>query len=328
MRIRSLALAGLLALTLAACGGDADTSGDDTDDASDTTDEADGGAEDGDDEAAAPEDGPTITVASFNFTESTILAEMYAQALEDARYPVERQLNLGSREVINPELFSGAIDLLPEYVGSALTVGFGGEATSDLDESLSALRDAYASEGVQVLEPAPGEDKNVYVVTGQFAEDNDVETISDLGELDQELTLAGPPECESRDTCYLGLTEGPYMLDNLQFEGVAEGAVRISSLENGDVEVATLFSTQPVINERGFVPLEDDQGLTAVENIVPVVSDEIVEAYGDDLVATINAVTELVTTDALLDLNGRVELNAEDPADVATAFLEENGILG
>ena len=336
MRIRSLAMAGLLALTLAACssGADTDTGGTDsgTGSASGTTDDdggdSDSDGDDGGDESAAPGDGPTITVASFNFTESTILAELYAQALEDAGYSVERQLNLGSREVINPELFAGELDLLPEYVGSALTVGFGGEATSDLDESLSALREAYEAEGVQVLEPAPGEDKNVYVVTQQFADETGVSSISDLGELDQELTLAGPPECESRETCYLGLTEGPYELDNLQFEGIAEGAVRISALENGDVDVATLFSTQPVINEKGFVPLEDDQGLTAAENIVPVVSDEIVEAYGDDLVATLNEVTELITTDVLLDLNGRVELNAEDPADVATAFLQENGILG
>lgn len=304
MRSRILTLVSILAVALAAC-----SSGD-------------GSGGDG-----GPADGPTITVASFNFTESTILAELYAQALEDAGYPVERQLNLGSREVIFPELTSGAIDLLPEYVGSALTVGFGEEATSDLDESLAALRDAFEAEGVQVLEPAPGEDKNVYVVTGEFAQANDLTTISDLGDVG-EITLAGPPECESRETCYLGLTEGPYMLDNLAFEGIAEGAVRISSLENGEVEVATLFSTQPVIAERGFVALEDDQNLTAVENIVPVISDEVAEAYGDDLVATLNEVSELITTEALLDLNGQVELDAADPADVASQFLADNGITG
>lgn len=300
MRTRVLALASILALALVAC-----SSGDD----------------------GATVDGPTITVASFNFTESEILAEVYAQALADAGYAVDTSstLNLGSREVINPELFAGEIDLLPEYVGSALTVGFGGEATSDLDATLTALRDAYAAEGVQVLEPAPGEDKNVYVVTGDFAEANGVTTISDLAGLG-ELTLAGPPECESRETCYLGLTEGAYTLDNLAFEGIAEGAVRISSLENGEVDVTTLFSTQPVIAERGFVALEDDQGLTAVENIVPVVTDEIVDAYGDDLVALLNEVSALITTEVLLDLNGRVELDAQDAGDVAADFLSENGI--
>lgn len=309
MRTRFLALASILAIALAACSGGSDP------------------ADDGTGGEAAPADGPTITVASFNFTESEILAEAYAQALEDAGFPVERQLNLGSREVINPELFAGEIDLLPEYVGSALTVGFGGEATSDLEESLSALREQYDAEDVTVLEPAPGEDKNVYVVTGDFAESNDVASISDLADAG-DITLAGPPECETRQPCYLGLTEGPYMLDNLGFTGIAEGAVRISSLENGEVEVATLFSTQPVINEKGFVALEDDQGLTPVENIVPVVSDEVAEAYGDDLTSVLNAVSELVTTEALLDLNGRVELNAEDPADVAGDFLSENGITG
>lgn len=305
MRTRILALAVVLALALAACGSD-DPAGDGT---------------------AAPADGPTITVASFNFTESTILAEVYAQALEDAGYPVDRQLNLGSREVINPELFDGEIDLLPEYVGSALTVGFGGEATSDLDATLTALREAYEEEGVRVLEPAPGEDKNVYVVTGSYAEANGLTSISDLDDLGP-ITLAGPPECESRETCYLGLTEGPYELDDLAFEGIAEGAVRISALENEEVEVTTLFSTQPVIAERGFVALEDDQGLTAVENIVPVVSDEIVAAYGDDLVALLDEVSAAITTEVLIDLNGRVELDAQDPADVAADFLSESGITG
>lgn len=313
MRIRTLALTGLLALTLAACsgGGEPDSGAD--------------GSTATEDEGAAPADGPSITVASFNFTESEILAELYAQALEDAGYPVERQLNLGSREVIFPELTSGEIDLVPEYVGSALTVGFGAEATSDLDESLAALREQFEADGVQVLEPAPGEDKNVYAVTGAFAEENGVSTISDLADAG-DITLAGPPECESRETCYLGLTDGPYELGNLAFEGIAEGAVRISSLENGDVEVATLFSTQPVIAEKGFVALEDDQGLTAVENIVPVVSDEVVEAYGDDLVALLDEVSALITTEVLLDLNGQVELEAADPADVAGQFLADNGI--
>lgn len=302
LRTRILALASILALGLAACGGD-------------------GGGE--------TIEGPTITVASFNFTESEILAEVYAQALADAGYEVDTEdtLNLGSREVINPELFTGDIDLLPEYVGSALTVGFGGEATSDLDETLTSLREEYAAKGVQVLEPAPGEDKNVYVVTGDFADENGITSISDLADLG-DLTLAGPPECESRETCYLGLTEGVYTLDNLAFEGIAEGAVRISSLENGEVDVTTLFSTQPVIAEKGFVALEDDQGLTAVENIVPVVSDEIVDAYGDDLVSLLNEVSALITTEVLIDLNGRVELNAEDAGDVAADFLTENGITG
>jgi osmoprotectant transport system substrate-binding protein len=123
-----------MALLLAACG---DGAGDD----------------------AGSVEGPTITVASFNFPESVILAEIYAQALEADGYDVERNLNLGSRELIFPELQSGAIDLLPEYLGSAIAVGFGEDAPTDQSEALDVLTDLFEADDVRVLEPAPGQDK-------------------------------------------------------------------------------------------------------------------------------------------------------------------------
>lgn len=320
MRTRLIALAGALALALAACGG-----ADDTPDEPTAGADADGGAEDvGDDAAADVPDGPTITVTSFNFAESEILANLYGQALEAAGYPVEYQLNVGNRELLLPELQSGELDLLPEYVGAALSSGFGIDPTSDLDESLALLEEAFAETGVTVLEPTPGEDKDVFVVTRAFAEDNGVTTISDLAGVG-DITLAGPPECEERELCYLGLTE-TYGLDNVAFEAIAEGAVRISSLDAGDVEVITLFSTQPVINERGFVSLEDDMGITPVQNVVPAVSDEVAEAYGQDMVDVLNSVSELITTEVLLELNGQVELEARNADDVAADFLAENGL--
>ncbi len=280
-----------------------------------------------DDGGAAPGDGPPVTIASFNFTESTILAEIYGQALEDAGFEVERQLDLGSREVIFPELTDGNIDLLPEYVGSALTVGFGGEATGDLDETLEALTAEFEAVGVVVLEPAPGEDKNVYVVTGDYSQDNGVTSIPDLSGVG-DITLGGPPECEERQNCFVGLSGDPYNLSNLSFEAIPEGSVRIAALRNGEIEVTTLFSTQPVIEQEGFVVLEDPEGLVAVENIVPVVSQEVADAYGETMTSVVNAVSELITTETLIDLNGRVEIDAQDPADVAADFLSENDLVG
>lgn len=334
MRIRKLlAVTATLALTLAACGGgEEDGDGAEAGGSTDESTAAGGEATDGDDassgdEAAVPADGPTITVASFNFTESVILAETYAQALEDAGYPVERQLELGSREVIFPELTGGAVDLLPEYVGSALGVGFGGDPTSDLDETLSALTSAFESEGVVVLEPAPGENKNVYVVTSEFADTNGVGAIPDLADVG-DVTLGGPPECEGRANCYAGLSGDPYDLGNLSFTGIPEGSVRIASLRNGEIEVSTLFSTQPVIEQEGFVVLDDPEGIVAVENIVPVVSREVADAYGQDMVDLVNRVSEAITTEALIDLNGRVEIDAQNPADVAADFLTTQNLVG
>lgn len=330
MRIHKLmAVTATLALTLAACGGgDEDGGGADGGDSAEESASADAGGESSEDGGeAAPVDGPPITVASFNFPESIILAEIYAQALEDAGYSVERNLELGSREVIFPELTSGNIDFLPEYVGSALGVGFGGEPTGDLEETLSALTSEFESEGVVVLEPAPGEDKNVYVVTSDFADENGVAAIPDLADAG-DLTMAGPPECEERANCFAGLSGDPYNLSNLSFEGIPEGSVLISSLRNGEIEVGTLFSTQPVIEQEGFVVLEDPEGIVAVENIVPVVSQEVADAYGQEMVDLVNSISETIETETLIDLNGRVEIDAEDPADVATAFLEEQGLLG
>lgn len=309
-RVFGAALMALL-LVAAACGGGS---------GGDTTTTAGGG------ETTTTGDGPTINVASFNFPESVILAEIYAQALEANDYPVERNLNLGSRELVFPELQSGAIDLLPEYLGSAIAVGFGEEAPTDPDQALQTLRDLFAEQGVTVLDPAPGEDKNVFVVTADFASENGVSTVSDLAGVGP-VTLGGPPECEERQTCYAGLVES-YGLDNLSFEAIQEGAARVAALESGEIQLALLFSTQPVIAEKGFVALEGTEEIIAPENITPVVSNEILDAYGDDLVALINEISALITTDVLLDLNGRVELDAQNPEDVATDWLTENGFLG
>lgn len=124
-----------------------------------------------------------IVVASFNFPESVILAEIYAQALEAAGYPVDRQLDLGAREIIFPELNDGSLHLLPEYLGSALTVGFGQEAPGDVDSGLEALREAFAEEGVSVLEPAPAENANVFVTTTELAEDLGITSVADIADL-------------------------------------------------------------------------------------------------------------------------------------------------
>lgn len=279
---------------------------------------------DGSGEGADVPEGPTINVASFNFPESVILAEIYAQALEDRGYPVERNLNLGSRELIFPEIQSAAIDFIPEYLGSAIAVGFGETAPNSTDEATLVLA-GLLGENVSILEPAPGEDKNVFAVTSEFAEENGVDAVSDLSGVG-EITLGGPPECEDRQTCYAGLVD-TYGLDNLQFEAIQEGAARVAALEAGDIQVALLFSTQPVITEKGFVVLEGTEEIIAPENIIPVVSNEVLDAYGDEFTELINSISGEITTEVLLDLNGRVELEAQNPEDVAHDWLVENGFV-
>lgn len=285
------------------------------------TDDADPGATGS--PSATAVDGPAITVGSFNFGESRILAEIYAQTLEANGYTVERNLDLGTREQILPEIGDGSIDLLPEYIGSSLVVGFGLDPVFDTAEGAAALATAFEEQyGAVVLEPAPGEDKNAFVTTRDFASEHDLVTIGDLAGVDA-VRFEGPPECEDRDTCFAGLT-GTYSLTNVTFSSVAEGGVRVENLKQGNADVVLLFSTQPVIAVEDFVTLEDDMGIVPVENIIPVISGEVADAYGQAIQDVLNDVSALITTELLIELNRRVEVDLEDAADVAADFLADN----
>ena len=303
---RWLAATAGLALALTACNGNGN--GDDGPDDLDVDDEA----------AAEIPDGPDITVASFNFPESQIVAEIYAQALEEAGYPVERQMDLGARELVFPELQGGGLDLLPEYLGSAIVVGFDEEAPTDVDDGVETLGELFAEDDVAVLEPAPAESANVFVTTSAFAEENGLANVSDLADVG-DITFTGPPECQDRETCYAGLTD-VYGLDNISFDAVQETAARVQALEAGENELTLLFSTDAILGVADLEVLDDDENIVPPENITPLLRDEIIDAYGDDLVELIDGISALITTDVLIELNLE-ESEGIAPAEVAADWL-------
>jgi osmoprotectant transport system substrate-binding protein len=260
-------------------------------------------------------------VSSFNFPESEILGEIYAQALEDAGYPVDRTLNLGARELIYPDLIDGEISLVPEYLGSALVVWFDQEPPEDVDSGVTALRDAFEPEGVSVLEPAPAENNQAFVVTSAFADEHGLSSIADLADAG-DVTFAGPPECEGRDTCYQGLVDR-YGLDNVSFESVQEGAARLAALDAGDVEMILLFSTDAPLAGDELVVLEDTEGMLPPENITPVIRTEVLDAYGADLQDLLERVTAALTTDALQQMNAEAS-EGRSASEIAEDWLAEN----
>lgn len=149
-----------------------------------------------------------LTVGSANFAESEITAELYAQALESAGATVARKLQFGARETYIPALTAGELDIVPEFVGT-LAFYFDGEAavSSDLDETVELARGLAEAEGITLLEPAEADSVNTFVVTSETAEEHDLESVSDLANVDEPLTLGGPPECPERQPCLLGLIE-------------------------------------------------------------------------------------------------------------------------
>jgi osmoprotectant transport system substrate-binding protein len=271
-------------------------------------------------------DGEPITVASFNFNESVIVAEIYAQGLEANDYTVERRLNLGSREVVKPALESGEIDLVPEYTGTL--AGFlGVEPSADSEATWEAAKAAFEELGVTLLAYSPAQDKNGYVVTAETAAEYGLTTVSDLQPVAGELVFGGPPECPERPLCLQGLEE-VYGLEFAEFVSLdTAGPITIAALEGGEIDVATLFTTQGIIAANGWVSLEDDMGLNPAENLVPAIRADVVEAYGDDLVALLDSFSEALTTEDLTELNRRADIDQEDPALLAEEWLVDNGFI-
>jgi len=269
-------------------------------------------------------EGPTITIGSADFSESELLAEIYAQALEVEGYQVERNLNAGRREDYAPALESGELDLVPEYIGSILTF-LGGNATSDSEATYRALQQAWADAGIVALDYAPAQDKNGIVVRQDTASELGLEKVSDLVQYNGQLVFGGPPECFARKLCLLGLTD-VYGLEFKRFEPLDVGGPRTAAaLEVNEIQVALLFTSDGVIPAKGFVLLEDDKGLQPAENIAPVVRLEIVEAYGDVFVDYLNKVSRQLATTELMELNRRIGFDGEEPAEVASDWLQENG---
>ena len=271
-------------------------------------------------------DGPTIVVASFNFGESLILGEIYAQVLEDEGYPVERSLGLGSREVVKPALESGEISLVPEYTGS-LGNFLGVTPSADEQATWQAVKDAFEPEGVTLLGYAPAQDKNGFVVTGDTAASYGLGKVSDLLPVASGLVFGGPPECPERPHCLPGL-ESVYGLIFAEFKPLdVGGPLTVAALLSGDIDVGVLFTTDGVIAAKGLVLLDDDRGLNPAENIVPAVRLDIVDAYGDDLVELLDKVSAAITTPELTEMNRRAGIDQEDPADIAAEWLADKGFV-
>ena len=270
-----------------------------------------------------PKDGTTIEIASFGFGESEILGEIYKQALEANGYTVNHQVQVGPREVLKPALESGQVHFVPEYVGSALEAGFGIEPSADAGDTRDLLIEAYESAGIAVLELAPAEDKNTFVVTKVLADELGLSKVSDLSKVDG-LVLGGPPECPERPRCQLGL-EDVYGLQIAEFKALdAGGSLTVAALNGGEIDAGLFFTTYLFIDE--FVALEDDEGLQPAENIVPVVSQEILDEYGSDLEDLINEVSAKITTAQLIEMNERF-FAPEDADAIALDFLVEFGFI-
>jgi osmoprotectant transport system substrate-binding protein len=222
---------------------------------------------------------------------------------------------------------NGEVNLSPEYAASMLEFlnGNAGEATGDAEETVELLQAQLDEIGLVALEPAPAVDTNAFVVTSETAEAQGLENLSDLPADGGGLTLGAPPDCETNPFCIPGLQD-VYGVDlSGSFVPLDAGLVA-DALEAGEIEVGVLFSTSGRIADEGWVLLEDDMDMLAADNVTPVISAELEEAYGQELVDLLNEISAAIDTETLTDLNRRFDIELEDADAIAADFIEQAGL--
>jgi osmoprotectant transport system substrate-binding protein len=304
-----LALLAVLALIAGACGDDDDS-----------------GTASGDGATEAP-DGPAIRIGAQDFGESAILAEIYGQALEANGYVVEQVSVGGFRDVLLAAYDNGEVNFSPEYAASMLEFlnDGAGEATGDADETVELLQAELEPMGLVALRPSPAVDTNAFVVTQATSDELGITKLSDLPADGAGLTLGAPQDCETNPFCLPGL-ERVYGVDLSGDFVPLESSLVAESLAGDAVQVGVLFSTSGRIADEGWVLLEDDMGMLAADNVTPVVSQELLDAYGQELLDLIDEISAAIDTETLTELNKRYDIDREDPDDIAASFLEDAGL--
>jgi osmoprotectant transport system substrate-binding protein len=297
-RLGPIAALVLLALPLAACGGDDDEAGSDT----------------------------PVTLGSKNFTESIVLGELYKQALEAKGYTVTLKSSVGSTEIIDKALTSGQIDFYPEYTGTMLTVVFGEEESPETaEETYERAKELQEERGFTLFEQTPFSDSDALAVTQETAESKNLSSIGDLAGIGR-FKLGGQPEFETRLQGLVGVKER-YGITDVEFVPFA-GISPYEALDQGAVDVAAIFSTDPPLASGKYVVLDDPEANFGFQHVAPVVRQELADELGDEFRAAVDAVSEKLTEEAIIAMNSAVAIDKRPAPEVAQDFLEANDLLG
>lgn len=234
----------------------------------------------GDDEEPVDRSAPPagLRVASFDFGESELLAELYAQGAELVGVPVDRLGPVGPREITAPALEQGRIDLVPEYLGTA-SLFFGVEevARDPLTARLDLI-DRLEHRGLTALGLSRARDINVVVVSGDTAAELGLRSVSDLVPVAGSLRFGGPPECPERDLCLRGL-EAAYGLAFAEFVPQPSLAFTAEALRRDEIDVGLLFSTAGELVDGDLLVLRDDRDLQPPDHVVPIVRLDALERW-------------------------------------------------
>lgn len=315
-KARSLLAAGgavaVLAAGLTACGGD-------------SLEKEGGGSADGGSKGE-------LVIGSAGFTESQIMAELYSKLLAKAGYSTSIS-KLKNRELYEPALEKGEIDVVPEYAATLAEFLNAKEkgpdakpvASNDIDDTVAALEKLAEPRGLKVLPAGKAVDQNAFAVTEDFAKKHKLKTLSDLGESGEKVKLAASDECEERPFCRPGL-EKTYDIDVTGIDPKGVGTTQAKeAVKDGTDQMVLTTTTDATLEDFGLVLLEDDKDLQNADNVLPVVNKK--KAGGKNVSAALGKLTKVLTTKDLTDLNRKVDAERQKPKDVAEEYLKAKNLL-
>jgi osmoprotectant transport system substrate-binding protein len=266
----------------------------------------------------------TLTVAGFNFPESSILAEIYGQALAHDGYTINYKLLLGTRPIVVTAIKAGQVDLYPGYAASELEyINKGaGEATSDPAATTAKLNEHLQSLGLVALTPSPAFDSNAFAVTKAIADRYHLTKLSDITPaIASQLVFGAGPECPTYKFCLPGLAS----VYGLHFKAVktldTDGSLTRAAFKSGSIQIGLVFTTDADLKSLGLVLLEDDKHMTAADNVVPIVRQP---AASDEVKTVLNNVDAKLTTQDLISMVDQVANQHMDASAVATTWLQQH----
>ena len=263
----------------------------------------------------------TIVVGSQDYYSNEIIAEIYAQALEKAGYPVDRQFRIGQREIYLPEIEAGGIDLFPEYTGPLLQY-WEPDTTARLGDDVYTELKKVTPSGLHVLDQAPATDQDSYVVTKDFADKWGLTTIDDLAKVTVPLTMGANSEAQNRPNGPQGLLNTYGVTAGFTPIEDGGGPLTVKALKDDEIQIAIIYTADPSIAANDLVSLEDTKGLFLSSHVVPLASDRI----DDQAASVINAVSAAMTPQDLIELNSRSVTDQLPASTIARDWLSEKNL--
>jgi len=262
-----------------------------------------------------------IAVGSKDFTESFILAELYALALEDKGYTVERKFNLGGTNVTQTSLLEDELDVYPEYTGTCLLNVLQADLMTDPDEVYNYVKEAYASEyQLAVLQPAEASNAQGLAITTEASEAYGIKTVSDLQANADKIRFAClGPFLENADS--MPALEAAYGEFNFGSLEIYDNAIKYELLRQGEADLTVAFTTDGQLSDPIFTVLEDDKQVWPPYNIVPIARQDTLAEY-PEMEAALNAISAKLDMATMQKLNAEVDINKREAVDVAKEFYD------